>query len=1191
MNVLPLQQLLKNVTLFLVRIFRYALMVAGCTCQVFGDPVTLSTDFTDDSLQRQAMFDVWTIANRISPTNDPNVRSDLKVNLIRMIGGINTLDSNGNVVEDFAFDPCTYNEETEAYEYNWTALLARFNAVINSGVTIHQVVLDQPPWCFQRGYDFINSGLPYDTEPPYRFNVDDKVTKYGNALPPYDEAAYREFIEELIRELIKEFGEETVRSWRFRVGSEIETPDHWKGTEADFINHYKNTAKAVRYVLPGAKVGVHTRAPDFIYQNGNVTNYKGEPIKSFANGLIQQCYENNVPYDFWGISDYLNIQVDDDLNMAGKYDRLFKPLLDHQNWNNAATLDLMEYKTVTSMNSVDGGGTVPCVSTHTDIIELYFTQLFYENAAYNLEHIHRWSNRRGSSDPIGISTLKTMNGQIRYETQVSGLPSVTDNELKAFFGKHPTGDTFNNDAFDILVYNYNENSLEYKEQEEVKLQFTLNQPVGTHMEYRILSYAKENNELQAFLEGEPESGWIKDGFHRYSDPNDSLNSDGKLAFDNFVHTNEATFSTWQPIQTVAPAASVDNSVSMVSVDTTLDSFAFKKYEFRIVPNLDLLVGWENWADTASGENHHVATYKNGADGTTANDSAWSRNSNGACTDETFGSLSKAIVVADNTTDNDNSGGRVQSGPYAGAQSIDFVVDETSGTGAELAYFHFDMVCRGPDETVGTWKLEVLSGSAVSTGVVATGNVMSSWHGNPQDVDVSLLNLVDNFLDANDRVHFRLTISVSSNRNRNVDFDNFGVSKVVSQAYAGLDQVLTDTDEDGFESFNLDGSGSVVSGDASLAEYLWSSGSIPLATTKEANINLPIGAHLITLQVTDSYGAMDSDQLVLTVVPNFEITTNVLAGWDSDWTNTEATTVNSDARAYFVDENDSWQPHYKASSNDGTFGTFLGADPAYSTSSDGNKQGLRADKDVSPAVINFTVTNNSGIARRLKSFHFDAIRRVGSNQGNTTYSLYVVEPSVLTSGLVSTGGIDNSWDPNVLSDYDIDLTNLNDHMLDAGESATFRLEFTAELTGSHLDLDNVAITFEDDVFSIYADVDQNGLPDWWENHYFGSNGQDAGTDSDGDGLTNGDELIAGTVPSEANSVLAIHDFENATNGFILRWESRLDRTYDVLKADSPDSNVWTSISGPLQGTGSEMSFTDNSPFPLSNAFYKIQVIQQ
>ena len=138
------------------------------------------------------------------------------------------------------------------------------------------------------------------------------------------------------------------------------------------------------------------------------------------------------------------------------------------------------------------------------------------------------------------------------------------------------------------------------------------------------------------------------------------------------------------------------------------------------------------------------------------------------------------------------------------------------------------------------------------------------------------------------------------------------------------------------------------------------------------------------------------------------------------------------------------------------------------------------------------------------------------------------------------------------------------------------------------IDNVAITHLS-AGGAYPDDDGNGLPDWWEVFYLGSTGQVASVDSDWDGLSNGDELTAGTDPGDIHSALVVHEFvEEAGGGYTVKWDSYSDRTYDVLKAPVLGSNVWSSISGPLPGTGGEMTFTDTAV--PSNRFYKIQVTQ-
>lgn len=537
--------------------------------------VTLSTDFTDSSKQKAALSNIWTVANRISPTSGAGVRSGIDVNLIRMIGGIKKTVGGINV-PDLDFDSVRYDEATDTYIYNWTPLISRLNKIVNSDTKIYQLVLDQVPWAFQHGFTFIPEG----TFDGIHFREDEKITTYGNALPPHDKVAYFNFIKTLMEELIANFGEEEVASWRFRVGSEIETPDHWRGTEQDFIEHYANTVKAVRAILPNAIIGLHTREPSFVYKSGTIKNYKGEVIKSFVSGLIEYSFDHNIQYDFWGISDYVLINNSSDRNISGKYDDLFLPLINHPKWNANATLDIMEYSVVTSMSppEVDGKGTLSCATSHAALVNLGFSHLFYKNEEKGLEQIFRWGQRPGTSDPIEIEVLKAMEEKIRYETVISGNPILILNEFDAIFSKSET-----KNEFDVLLYNYTSKSLNYFDAEAVTLSFKLDVPAGTVLYYQDAIYGKDQNDFQNFLKNEPASGWIKNGWDRKSDPSRSLNEAGKTAWATFENPNPYAFNEWKSIKTAARTDGGQGSV--ITVETKLPSFAFQKFEFRKQPDV------------------------------------------------------------------------------------------------------------------------------------------------------------------------------------------------------------------------------------------------------------------------------------------------------------------------------------------------------------------------------------------------------------------------------------------------------------------------------------------------------------------------------------------------------------------------------------------------------------------------------
>lgn len=528
--------------------------------------VKLSTDFTSESDKKLPIHNVWNVANRISPRNGSNIRTGIKMNIVRMIGGIKKT-VNGVNQKDLDFDPCLYDSINNKYVYRWDPLINRLNKVVNSQTEILQIALDQPPWAFQHGYTFIPEG----TRDNVNFRENEKISIYGNSLPPADKEAYHDFIKALMTKLVETYGEEQVLKWRFRVGSEIETPDHWFGTKQDFIEHFANTESAVRAILPNAKVGLHTRNPGFLYKSGTILNYKGEPYASFIDDLIDYNHANNIKCDFWGLSDYIVIGNSGLRDMNGKYIKNFAPLINNPKWNPETSIDIMEYKTVTTMNGADGKGTVGCETSHREIVELIFSNTFYKNKDKGLEFIYRWGNRTGSENPDGIKELDAMQGLVRYETSSSGNPNTSTNELDAIFAKNETVD-----EYDVLIYNYNSSSIAYKANEAVEILFTTDLAVGTTLYYRSKSYGKENNKLQNFLINN--SNYVMSDFDEKGAPDRTLTEEGYTAYQNYENPNPHQFIEWKSLTT--KARNDGKSGSEVMISTEIGSFAFEKFEFR-----------------------------------------------------------------------------------------------------------------------------------------------------------------------------------------------------------------------------------------------------------------------------------------------------------------------------------------------------------------------------------------------------------------------------------------------------------------------------------------------------------------------------------------------------------------------------------------------------------------------------------
>lgn len=140
--------------------------------------------------------------------------------------------------------------------------------------------------------------------------------------------------------------------------------------------------------------------------------------------------------------------------------------------------------------------------------------------------------------------------------------------------------------------------------------------------------------------------------------------------------------------------------------------------------------------------------------------------------------------------------------------------------------------------------------------------------------------------------------------------------------------------------------------------------------------------------------------------------------------------------------------------DGTFGLLEA--PAASSDTSIHAEGLRKN-GVTELSIDFTFENTSDSNMELGTFHFDAMQKTATG-GPTNWSL-AVRSGDLTIGEVATGAITYQKTGSDLIDYNIDLTELSDHTLDAGGSLVFRLSFIGGIAGNtgNMDVDNIGLT--------------------------------------------------------------------------------------------------------------------------------------
>lgn len=124
----------------------------------------------------------------------------------------------------------------------------------------------------------------------------------------------------------------------------------------------------------------------------------------------------------------------------------------------------------------------------------------------------------------------------------------------------------------------------------------------------------------------------------------------------------------------------------------------------------------------------------------------------------------------------------------------------------------------------------------------------------------------------------------------------------------------------------------------------------------------------------------------------------------------------------------------------------------------------------------------------------------------------------------------------------------------------------------------------------VDTDGNGLPDWWEQDYFGHlTGTDPNADPDHDGMNNRAEWIAGTDPTNAASNLRLSVVSADANGAVLNWPSVAGKTYWLERATNLQSGFGT-INTNIAATAPTNMQSDTAILPGNTRFYRVGIEQ-
>ncbi len=127
----------------------------------------------------------------------------------------------------------------------------------------------------------------------------------------------------------------------------------------------------------------------------------------------------------------------------------------------------------------------------------------------------------------------------------------------------------------------------------------------------------------------------------------------------------------------------------------------------------------------------------------------------------------------------------------------------------------------------------------------------------------------------------------------------------------------------------------------------------------------------------------------------------------------------------------------------------------------------------------------------------------------------------------------------------------------------------------------------------VDTDGNGLPDWWEQVYFGDlTGTDPNADGDHDGASNLAEWQAGTNPTNANSSLRLSEVAGGPGGSsIIRWRSEPGKKYRLERATNLLAGFTALVRTNIAATAPINTESDAAILPFgSPRFYRIRLEQ-
>ncbi len=97
------------------------------------------------------------------------------------------------------------------------------------------------------------------------------------------------------------------------------------------------------------------------------------------------------------------------------------------------------------------------------------------------------------------------------------------------------------------------------------------------------------------------------------------------------------------------------------------------------------------------------------------------------------------------------------------------------------------------------------------------------------------------------------------------------------------------------------------------------------------------------------------------------------------------------------------------------------------------------------------------------------------------------------------------------------------------------------------------------------------------------------DTDGDGMPDDSEILAGTDPNNAASYLRITATGPSNSDWVVTFSSVLSKLYRVERCDDLATAAWTTATNNVAGTGGLVSIVDPGAAAQPNRFYRVRLL--